>query len=82
MTEMKWIPVTERLPEEEGRYLVYYGNGESPFVSSIRFAPKDRKHIPKGWHRYDHEDGMITQNRYITHWMPLPEPPKEEDHAV
>lgn len=55
----KWIPVAERLPEAEGRYIVRTGNGS---VTTVRFYP---------------ENGRFQ--RIFTHWMPLPEPPKEDD---
>ena len=54
-----WIPVTERLPESEGRYLaIFY---EEMIIDFGYYRPS------VGWC----EQG-------ITHWMPLPEPPKEE----
>lgn len=77
-TRDRWIPVTERLPDVDGRYLVFYG-GDYPFVSTIRFGWKSKRGVPKGWYRFDHEDGNISQNKYITHWKPLPAPPMEED---
>lgn len=56
----RWIPVTERLPEDEAEVLVCHKNG---FVTdNARF----------GTHWWFADD----QNP-ITHWMPLPEPPKE-----
>lgn len=60
----QWIPVTERLPEEDVRVLVWVGE------NSCNFPMIDTDRIHNGrWVRWD---------RYITHWMPLPEPPKGE----
>lgn len=59
-----WIPVTERLPEESGDYLA--------FVTQVR----DDNGLPLvSWiaikHFYD-----VFLDKSVTHWMPLPEPPK------
>lgn len=57
-----WIPVTERLPEKSGSYLVYvYGE-----VTEMDC-----------WHGKWHMLGD-DYTKAVTHWMPLPEPPKEE----
>lgn len=59
----KWIPVTERLPDDMKRVLVY---------SKIQGIRTDFLcHYGSGWYR----------TTLVTHWMPLPEPPKEEDDA-
>ena len=56
-----WIPVTERLPEKTGSYLVYvYGE-----VTEMNY-----------WHGKWHSLGD-DYTKAVTHWMPLPEPPKE-----
>lgn len=60
----RWIPVTERLPEENAQCIVYnkdYGPMVGWRVDGERFR------IP-GSRFPDHP----------THWMPLPEPPVEE----
>ena len=60
----KWIPVTERLPDESipsQHYLCWY---------------KGRVRILKYWRtrkRFE-SNGRVAN---VTHWMPLPEPPKE-----
>ena len=69
----KWIPVSEKLPEESGHYLICLEckcNGESlgAWMQMAWFCEKFY------WeHRYG--DGIF--NETVTHWMPLPEPPKE-----
>lgn len=66
MADMKWIPVTERLPEQNGWYLVYTKN-KGDIARRTNKAHYDN-------HRW-HGNGGRWDN--VTHWMPLPEPPKE-----
>ena len=62
VTIQQWIPVTERLPEEDVRVLVWLGTGDITYTQ----IDTDRLHKKK-WRRW-------TKN--VTHWMPLPEPPE------
>lgn len=64
MTEMKWIPVTERLPEKDGLYLVttYSSRGERMVMISIYHS------IPKIF-----EDFMSIPLNVLA-WIPYPEP--------
>ena len=68
----EWISVKNRLPEESGRYLVAakLKGPVYPEVSTVDFARYGRK---AGWYRTD--DDLPFE---VTHWMPLPELPKEE----
>ena len=64
-----WIPVSERLPEETGyeKYLCLdkeYGRRVYGFTSPSFW-----------WYPEDMED----RTGYVTHWMPLPEPPQEAE---
>lgn len=66
-----WIPVTERLPETHGHYLGHIVTGEFGQVSWEQIVFFDGhiflwEHNSEEWHEE------------VTHWMPLPEPPKEE----
>lgn len=58
----KWIPVTERLPEQKGYYLVFsHGVIGTAYYGSKWWTEDPRIYEPK-----------------ITHWMPmLPKPPKD-----
>lgn len=64
----KWIPVTERLPEEGDRCLCNVRSFAFPgsFYQAILRYSKD-----------GFRDGCIYEDG-VTHWMPLPEPPKEK----
>lgn len=80
----KWIPVTERLPEEDGSYLCFSQYCGSGWCAVRGFAKDGRKkdeydfqrRWKNVWYDYDSEYGYCVIDN-ITHWMPLPEPPKE-----
>jgi len=59
---VKWIGVEERLPRSGDTVLVYYRRGDDRGVDIMRYVGR--------W---------VTVDWYtkVTHWMPLPEPPKE-----
>ena len=65
----RWIPVAERLPEKNKEVVGWYkDNPFSPFRYGI-----------VSWN--GHGWVFTYAQRYVdavTHWMPLPEPPKEE----
>ena len=65
----KWISVKERLPIDRiKKYLVAFQDAGGSIVDMARYFPSD------GW-TCDNWD--VPQN-LITHWMPLPDPPKED----
>ena len=112
----KWIPVTERLPEENEYVMIWCGGchvarikkgiseeqrkamkrGELDdlcetgwTLSSGYFALKrsqsykdcdeqGNNRVPYCW--YANGGPMKWFGQEVTHWMPLPEPPKEEHH--
>lgn len=72
-----WISVEDRLPSREGlmddeteyvlvceRYV--YGGGGNVTICG---------YTENGWNEWDNFGGICPER--ITHWMPLPEPPKE-----
>lgn len=69
--EPHWIPVTERLPEEEGEYLVtsvyqYYRDGRKTYKTTVdRWS---RNGAGKEW--------VATSNDAHIAWMPFPKPYK------
>lgn len=73
----KWIPVTERLPEKNGEYLCRYVFGDyddMPFYQALYYyAAEERPH-------FQHELEGGSPKMKVTHWMPMPEPPKENDY--
>lgn len=68
MTVQGWISVEERLPENDGSYLVYTARGS---VCVVHFYTQKIIHEtyvrPEGW----------SGKGKVTHWMPLPQLPKE-----
>lgn len=75
----EWIKCSDKLPEDCGRVLVF--NSEiakydardgvnSPGVKVGRLLEYTRKLRPDGCMGYDDS---------TTHWMPLPDPPKEKE---
>ncbi|MGU3723262.1 DUF551 domain-containing protein [Klebsiella aerogenes] len=63
-----WIPVSERLPEEGGRYWCYVEEQNSLGKSHYQWNCSWNGEI---W------GGAMMYGR-VTHWMPLPNPPREE----
>ena len=62
VAQPKWISVEERLPEENGKYIVCTAKG-SVYCTKFSIGVRGSFHTDV----YTH----------ITHWMPLPEAPKE-----
>ena len=77
----KWIPVTERLPEYP--CIIVDANRNPPCVASGIITITDKKHgtwcIDGKYHSmfYKEQGDLLCYGNRITHWMPLPEPPKE-----
>ena len=73
----RWIPVTERLPEVGEEFVLVCVNGRH---HNIKFAGAAEIAM------YD-EDGWWIEaypewkNPRVTHWMPLPDAPKEEQNG-
>lgn len=76
--ENGWIPVSERLPEEDGRYLVTFKYGIK--VCMVGYGSCKRTvlgyQIGHGWHSL--EEAQYYAEDSIIAWMPLPEPYKED----
>jgi len=59
---MKWISVKDRLPDKDCEVLVYMGINCYRYMELITH----------------YSDCHLTRHDTITHWMPLPKPPKKE----
>ena len=65
-----WIPVEERLPDTDGDYLVWFYDARCCKVAEYSKHTVKERHV--WWF------AGIDRTKFVTHWMPLPEPPKEE----
>lgn len=85
----RWIPVTERLPEEhDSIFTKLYGTerwmpGMVKTISDnviAAFVLTDGRRKVKETHTSDGKWYMreVLGAKEVTHWMPLPKPPKEE----
>lgn len=79
MTEMKWISVTERLPKGIGGEV-----SEIVIVRTVDGEVTSGWVNPNAWWLVIGDNDYHTRHGfdYVTHWMPLPEPPKENNDAV
>ena len=79
--EPRWIPVTERLPDEPGHFLVvvkekYAFDKDYSYDTDVAHYRLDGGYIDGCWNTFcDWDEGQPYL--HVTHWMPLPEPPKE-----
>lgn len=70
---VKWIPVSERLPEIFAHVLVQIP-GEKPFVT----VHEGWRNPYGGWNA----DGFTRESDEVTHWMPMPEFHSKEEQNV
>lgn len=77
MEKMVWISVKDRLPEEDEPVLVY-GQvlNDNPEVLGVRRMYKGDQEWKRTW---ESEDSYIYREDDVSHWMPLPKPPTEEE---
>lgn len=68
---MKWISVKERLPKDDDNVLVFLAPTDI-LIGSYFFRPMMRSFT---WTMHDSDLDEYIED--ITHWMPLPEPPKD-----
>ena len=76
MNSTRWISVMDGLPEEDNNYLVNVKlpYGRDPWYVCI----STYRHVhPDKFGCFGIEKVGFTYGGVVTHWMPLPEPPKE-----
>ncbi len=69
---MEWISVKDRLPKIEEEVLAYAG--KKPWGPDIHVGNLQEGYDSIYWTYYDY-----LEWHDVTHWMPLPEPPKEQE---
>ena len=69
LKEPQWVPYSERLPEEDGRFLVFLPDRNGTFMCADFLGGK--------WYPDDYE---CTSNHVIA-WMPLPKPYEKEGES-
>ena len=84
VTVQEWISVNDRLPEDSGYYLVVYRDKYNESIS-IDFDMYVKCNIGEWWESEFACDitkqflwATKLQEQEVTHWMPLPLPPKGE----
>ena len=80
----RWIPVSERLPDDRKKCLVTFKSGYIDImcyalnlykVDKYDFSTQKGK---AGWYDYDSEWGYYSRDDVVA-WMPLPEPYEESE---
>lgn len=66
-----WISVKDGLPDKNGQYLCWFGKNTVTKGAAIAT-------YFEMWKAFGSLESLVTYPN-VTHWMPLPEPPKEEN---
>lgn len=76
VSEPGWIPVTERLPENDSYVLMSFENFSLPLVG--RYV--DDEELGGAWYLGDciDEDTCLANDLFVNAWMPLPKPYRED----
>ncbi len=66
----RWIPVTERLPDIGGRVLC---------MCRANIYEVMKRRTDNKWVQATNTVSVVYMSGFVTHWMPLPQPPKAEE---
>ena len=75
VTVQEWIPVEERLPENDVMVIGYTPCDGFMFVG---YYHEEKKYDWKVWRIITSMRSTKVITKKVTHWMPLPQPPKGE----
>lgn len=73
---MQWISVKDRLPETDECVLVI-ASGRYKNIKLVDAYELANYYAGEGWYLEAYPE---MEDPYITWWMPLPDPPTEQDH--
>ncbi len=78
---MEWISVKDQLPDD-GQYVLVYHSDDFHITVGYFESDNVRFYIESDGKKFYTDSGWETeipwaQKGSVTHWMPLPEPPKE-----
>lgn len=73
LQSQKWIPCSERLPEDENYILVSFENSTMPDIARYEGNDEGGTFYPG-----DDEKSYSSYGFFVNAWMPLPEPYKGE----
>lgn len=71
--EHGWIPISERLPEDESYILVSFENATMPDIARYEENDEGGTFYPG-----DDEKSYSSYGIFVNAWMPLPEPYRED----
>ena len=78
----EWIPCSERLPDKDGEYLVFYEEAVlGPFIEIMWYSKPSMPNMKvpgKCFYKSDSEWGDVVYDE-ISAWMPLPNSPEKEN---
>nr|DAW33488.1 MAG TPA: Protein of unknown function (DUF551) [Caudoviricetes sp.] len=93
----RWVPCSERPPEElEPVNVVWVNHNPEPYYQKMKDVPQKATAVyyRKRWYWWScvcedllaecgrNEPDLVDSKIEITHWQPLPEPPKEEQNEA
>lgn len=70
----QWIPISERLPEDESYILVSFENSTMPDIARYEENDEGGTFYPG-----DDEKSYSSYGFFVNAWMPLPKPYREVD---
>jgi len=72
---VKWISVKDKMPDA-GKDVLVYINGDDPEID-VSYHTFEVLHKENIWHYGNQLMFETSWFQEVTHWMPLPEPPKD-----
>lgn len=74
LKETQWIPISERLPEEEEYILLSFAN-----YTGLDIGRYEKDGENDNFYPVDKEETYASYGLIVNAWMPLPEPYREEE---